>query len=192
MAVQRDEMDAGADVGVAQPVDQFAASQLRYSGFQVDRIELKRVFSVGRPPRQHQPCNARQRRVIPIRNCNAACIESVELRQLVNAQGSLNVRHIGLEACFHDFVIPGAALRISVPRIATHPVQRKQPAARRELLVIGHDHSAFARAEILGRVEAEHRSRADVSDPMPLVFRAGSVRGVFHNMNAMTSGQFAD
>ena len=93
----------------------------------------------------------------------------------------LHVGHVRLEPRVADLVFPARARRVTLPGIATHPVEPRAAQVRLDLGIVGCDHAALADGEVLGRVEAEAGRRRQgpnvpLADPRPKC-----VGGVLHH-----------
>src|SRR5262249_62319324 len=77
--------------------------------------------------------------------------------QLCNAQGCQNVGQIHLVSCIHNFVIPGAFLRIPVPCIAADSMKTHCRCPIGQSWIVGCQHASFRCCDCLRGIEAERR-----------------------------------
>src|SRR5260370_39942574 len=70
-------------------------------------------------------------------------------RQLVNADGSLQIHHIVLEARKYHLVVLITFIRKALPGVLTHAMKSINPKLVGEFLIVGRDHAALAGDHIL-------------------------------------------
>jgi hypothetical protein len=100
--------------------------------------------------------------------------------QLVDADGSLQIHHVVLEAGLHDPVVLVAFVAEPLPGVLTHAVQGQNLDASGVLLVAGENHASLASYHALRNVEAKAAKLTEpTSFPSP-VFRLDSMGTVLN------------
>src|SRR6266571_2982485 len=118
--------------------------------------------------------------------------EPVQLAELVEADGSLNVHHVVLEAGEHDVVARVPLGGEAPPRLAIHAMELEERNLFGNSLVRGADHSPFAGGDVLVGVEGEDGDRVEGADLVPLVFGADRVGRVLDDRQVEFFCQGAD
>ena len=113
----------------------------------------------------------------------ALAVHLVEARELTHAERRVHVRQVVLVTGLDDLGLRRAALGLALICVRGEPVKAQASHARRELLRVGADDAAFARREVLDRMQREDR-RAARAELLPGVRRARDVRGIFDERNA--------
>ena len=80
--------------------------------------------------------------------------EPLQLSKLMDSDRRLDVAQVVLEPAGDDVVAPAAPLRIAVPGVLADAVEAQQPHPPRQGRIVSRHHSAFARRQVLCRVEA--------------------------------------
>jgi len=122
----------------------------------------------------------------------AVGLEGVELGELHAADGGLDVGEVVLVSEGGDLVVPGSLRGVALPGIARDPVQPEHLHPGGKLVVIGGDHSAFARGEVLRGVEGEGGGGANRTDALAAVLRRQGMGGVFDDAEPVLGGHLHD
>src|SRR2546426_8413992 len=100
-------------------------------------------------------------------------LEGVQLPELAQPDGGLNVGHVVLEAGEQDLVAPAAALIVALPRVPAHAVQAEHARPLDESGSAG-EHAAFRGGEILRGVETKGHRIGPGADTPSLIPRGRS------------------
>src|SRR5262252_6772511 len=105
-----------------------------------------------------EPADLRHRReggIVGLHNGASASPEALELRELSEPEGRLQVVHVVLEARAERLPVAIALTPVALPGIAADSVQAEHPDPLRELRIRGDDHAALSGGHVLGRIETE-------------------------------------
>src|SRR5262245_26114225 len=153
--MQRSPMHGTAYAGLRQLLDEFITVDRQSRQSEPDRKQVPGMDPITIPYGKLDLFHPGER--VPVGGGYSFAIASHLLgaRQLMNADGGGDVRHVVLESGRDDPVIPASAPRIPVPRVAGKPVQRHQFHPLGQEGVIGDRHAAFAGSYGFVRIEGE-------------------------------------
>ena len=119
-------------------------------------------------------------------NLQAGGLHFLQTGELNQTQGRLNIKHVVLEAGFCNIVFPGAAFCIAVPGVVAHPLAGEDPCACVDLVVVGDQHTAVARAEVFRGIKTVGgRALQFVADQTALVAAPQRMRRIFAHKQAV-------
>jgi Fe-S-cluster containining protein len=190
--VQRDVVDAAADAGGVECLDQRVAADGGVIG-QAQHVEVPRVHFARCGARRQDQRQVGQQFVVQRRELRALLLEALRALQLVDAHRGGDVGQVVLEARRHDLVVPARHLGgEAVEGVAVDAVQAHHLHPCRQGRVAGHGHAAFARGDGLVGVEAEHRHVAVQRADQPAAVRGRQrVGGVLDHLQAVAAGDGA-
>src|SRR5271157_5491069 len=91
---------------------------------QSNYVEMPRVLFLHRSVRGKTQTQVRKRRIVSVRKFLAPALESICFAQLMDADGSSNVRHVVFESRRNNAVEPGRSLGgIAVKSISVYSMQ---------------------------------------------------------------------
>ncbi len=138
----------------------------------------------GRPDRQPL-----QQRVVAIPQLGAAVDPLIEVRQLAQTDGRLDVGHVVLVAGPDDLVVAKAGVGEPLPGADAEAVQREPLDLLGDRLGVGHQRPALDRGDVLGHVERERGEVAERADPPPLPLGPDRVRRVLDHVQPVAIAQ---
>src|SRR5207253_5298526 len=122
MRVDGGEMNRTVNAAVRHAGDELVSRYAEVARNSND-VQMPCVCPVRGPRRQNQSVDACKPLVVSGRDRRPAKLPRVEGVELRAADGRLDIRHLGLETRLHDLVTPRTPGCVSLPGVATHPVQ---------------------------------------------------------------------
>src|SRR5690349_12529224 len=116
--------------------------------------------------------------LVSLRQQPTALDEAVQLRELMDADPSLDIRHRVFKPRSLDGINRRFPTALALPGARSDSMETKQAHEIRPFGVPRHDQPALAGGDRLDRMKAVHRRVADRADLPSLVFSAERVRGV--------------
>lgn len=184
-------MQIDPDPGLAQCLEHLAMGAADALGLQAHHVQmpgrLRLLLSLRQGQRQ-----IGQQAVITSRQLPAPGNESVELVQLGQAQGRLQIGDAVIETQLGLLVVPGAVAGLGhLRRVAGHAVAAQAAQMVRQLRAVGQDHAALGAGDDFHRMKAEHRHRREfaAAHRPPGIGRAHRVGGILDQHEAITLRQ---
>ncbi len=136
--------------------------------------------------RNFTKCSRITRRDLP-----AARQIRLQLLQLLNAQGTGNVGQPVIETQQHHFVMP-LSRGLALARVAADAVVAKAAQGFGKLRVVGRDHAAFSRGDVLHRMKAEDGHVRQAAHLAAFVLRAQGVAGILDHHQPVAVGELQE
>src|SRR4029078_6081495 len=154
-----------------------------------DDEEMPRMHMFERRHPKRQPArHFRKQLAIALGEPRALAVHLVEARKLTHAERRVHVRQVVLVPGLDHLGLRCAALGLALIRIRGETVEAQAPYMGGTLLLLSADDAAFARREVLDRVQREDRSPAR-AEFLAGVRRARDVRRVLDEWDAAPAGE---
>jgi len=163
--VERDEVDAGADVARFQLDDELGPVDAEAGEVEAQHVEVPGVLVAGGRVGlggDLQLRELRKGRRILILDRFPPFPHSIDFAELGQAHGRRNICHVVFEAGRDDLIEPVAFGGVALPGVTADAVEAHYAAALGPGVVVGADHAALAGGEGLGGVEGEAGKRRGI------------------------------
>jgi hypothetical protein len=193
MQRDRDEVNAAPDSAIPHPLDELGAPDLELFQAQPQGVQMPGVLRIAAHRGKLQFIQGRERFVIAPGDLCPPRVHPVQLAQLDQPDGRLDVTQVVLEAALDHLVVPAPALGVAIPGTPAHAVQGQHahPLGQRE----GgrRDHAALARRHVLVRVKAEADGVAgSCADLAPAILGPRGMSRVLDDLQTVLCGQRPD
>src|SRR5262245_48303144 len=187
--VQRDEVDAGADAGRGEPMNDLVAADAQLLFAYAHDEQVPGMLDVRPAGRQLDRRDVRERGAVLRHDAPPLSLHGGQALELDQPERRVEVGHVVLEAGITDVVTPGAVLAVALPRVAVHAVQAPRRDALAERGVARGHHAAFPSGQVLRGVEAENGQVTERADQAAAVARRQRVRRVLHHRHVVLARQ---
>src|SRR4051812_24372239 len=128
MQMDRNEVNRRPDIPGGQLLQKSIPVYTKRPGTEPQGVQMPGVVDLCPFNRSLQSFHSVKGKIVGRHDLASAGLEALELPELGQAHGSLDVGHVVLEAGLLDLIEPATTGTIALPRISTHTVQREYPS----------------------------------------------------------------